>query len=65
MVVYKVDTMSVSSFLPTFFPRVGSWVESGGEGWFFMIELLVEIRIMRNKLEFTLHEVIPIKLTIF
>jgi hypothetical protein len=57
--------MSVSSFLPTFFLRVGSWVESSGEDWFFMIELLIEIRIMRNKLEFTLHEVILIKLTIF
>ncbi len=42
-----------------------SWVELGGEGWFFMAELLVEIGLMQNKLELSLHEAILMNLTIF
>jgi hypothetical protein len=40
-------------------------VELGGEGWFFMAELLVEIGLMQNKLELSLHEAILMNLTIF
>jgi hypothetical protein len=52
----------VFSFLPFFKELVVGW-ELGGEGWFFMIELLVEIGLMQNKLELSLHEAIPIKPT--
>jgi hypothetical protein len=52
-------------FFPPIFEGVGCWVELGGEGWFFMTELLVEIGLMQNKLELSLREAIPIKLTIF
>jgi len=54
----------VSFISPTFFEGVGCWVESGGEGWFFMTDLPVEIGLMQNKLELSLHEAILIKLTI-